>query len=249
MTVAFVAVGTLLTLAPLRRLAALSFRFGLLFGELPFLAFYWLLLWTVSAFWQGDVGSPGGWAVAGLAVLTTAGLAVVVRRGLLARPAAEHALAEGLGAGWRSALDVRPRHRLPLTGHLAALAALTPGAPVFQTGFEDADTSVTAAICLNGYYGNYYGQGADSSPMAYLSAEAPPFFIAHGDRDTVVPVESARLFAASLRSTSANPVVYVELPGAQHAFDLFHSVRFETVVDAVEDFAAWVRSREKTRRT
>ncbi|WP_405140823.1 alpha/beta hydrolase [Sphaerisporangium sp. NBC_01403] len=28
--------------------------------------------------------------------------------------AAEHALAEGLGAGWRSALDVRPRHRLPL---------------------------------------------------------------------------------------------------------------------------------------
>ncbi len=37
--------------------------------------------------------------------------------------------------------------------HLAASAALTPRAPAFQPGFEDADTSVTAAICLYGYYG------------------------------------------------------------------------------------------------
>jgi hypothetical protein len=37
-------------------------------------------------------------------------------------------------------------------------------------------------------------------------------------------------------------VVYAELPGAQHAFDLFHSLRFEAVVDAIEAFAAWVRS-------
>jgi acetyl esterase/lipase len=33
--------------------------------------------------------------------------------------------------------------------------------------------------------------------------------------------------------------------GGQHAFDLFHSFRFEAVVDAIEAFAAWVRSREK----
>jgi hypothetical protein len=38
-------------------------------------------------------------------------------------------------------------------------------------------------------------------------------------------------------------VVYAELPGAQHAFDLFHSVRFDAVVNAVEAFAAWVRAR------
>src|SRR5512132_1759962 len=31
-------------------------------------------------------------------------------------------------------------------GHMAALAALTPNDPAFQPGFEDADTSVTAAI-------------------------------------------------------------------------------------------------------
>jgi hypothetical protein len=40
-------------------------------------------------------------------------------------------------------------------------------------------------------------------------------------------------------------VVYAELPGAQHAFDLFHSLRFEAVVDGIEAFAAWVRSRQR----
>jgi acetyl esterase/lipase len=38
-------------------------------------------------------------------------------------------------------------------GHLAAMAALTPNDPAFQPGFEHADTSVTAATPLYGYYG------------------------------------------------------------------------------------------------
>ena len=127
-------------------------------------------------------------------------------------------------------------------GHMAALAALTPNDPAFQPGFEAADTSVTAAIGLNGYYGNYYGQGAASSPLAYVRPDAPPLFLAHGDHDTVVPVEVARRFAARLGGVSSSPVVYAELPGAQHAFDLFGSLRFELVVDTVEAFTAWVRS-------
>jgi acetyl esterase/lipase len=119
-----------------------------------------------------------------------------------------------------------------------------PTTPPFQPGFEDADTSVIAAIGLNGYYGNYYGQGSGSSPLAYVRPDAPPFFLAHGDHDTVVPVDNARHFADKLRGVSTNPVVYAELPGAQHAFDLLPSLRFEMVVDAIEAFAAWVRSRE-----
>jgi acetyl esterase/lipase len=131
-------------------------------------------------------------------------------------------------------------------GHMASLAALTANDPAFQPGFEDADTSVTAVIGLNGYYGSYYGEGdgGASSPLAHVRPDAPPFFIAHGDHDTMAPVELARHFADTLRSVSTNPVVYAELPGAQHAFDLFHSLRFEMVVDAVEAFAAWVRSRQ-----
>jgi hypothetical protein len=45
-----------------------------------------------------------------------------------------------------------------------------------------------------------------------------------------------------LGSVSTNPVVYAELPGAQHAFDLFGALRFELVVDAIQAFTAWVRS-------
>jgi acetyl esterase/lipase len=136
-------------------------------------------------------------------------------------------------------------------GHLAALAALTPNDPAFQPGFEDADTSVTAAISLYGYYGRYYGHGPGewpaSSPLAYVRPDAPPFFVAHGDRDEypATSVESARLFVAKVRSASSDPVVYAELPGGHHGFDFFHSLRFEAVVDGVEAFAAWVRSREK----
>jgi acetyl esterase/lipase len=127
--------------------------------------------------------------------------------------------------------------------HMASLAALTPNDPTFQPGFEDADTSITAAIGLNGWYGGYDGQQDASSPLAHARPDAPPFFIAHGDHDTVAPVEVARLFAGTLGGVSTNPVVYAELPGAQHAFDLFGSLRFELVVDAVEAFTAWVRSR------
>jgi hypothetical protein len=63
----------------------------------------------------------------------------------------------------------------------------------------------------------------------------------------LVPLRSVpnlRLFADTLGRVSTNPVVYAELPGAQHAFDLFGSLRFELVVDAIEAFTAWARSRE-----
>ncbi|WP_439680422.1 alpha/beta hydrolase [Embleya sp. MST-111070] len=127
--------------------------------------------------------------------------------------------------------------------HLAALAALTPGDPAYQPGFEAVDTSVTAAIVLNGYLGPYYGQGEESAPGTHVHPDAPPFFIAHGTLDTIVPIEIARTFARTLEAHSRNPVVYAELPGALHAFDLFHSPRFEAVVDAVETFATRVLAR------
>jgi acetyl esterase/lipase len=96
--------------------------------------------------------------------------------------------------------------------HLAATAALTANDPSFQPGFEPADTSVAAAVCLYGYYGSLDGRAA-SSPLAYAQADAPPFLVAHGDKDTIVLVEDARRFVQGLRQSSSNPVVYAELPG------------------------------------
>jgi acetyl esterase/lipase len=80
-------------------------------------------------------------------------------------------------------------------------------------------------------------RGTPSSPHDHVTAGRPPFLIAHGTLDTLVVVEDARAFADHLRATSPRPLVYAELPGAQHDFDLFHSVRFEAVIDAIDAFA------------
>ncbi|WP_205324307.1 alpha/beta hydrolase [Glycomyces sp. YM15] len=121
--------------------------------------------------------------------------------------------------------------------HMSALAALTPGQARFQRGFEGVDTSVSAVVGLGGYYGPYFDGGPDGDPLTHAHADAPPFLIVHGGNDTVAPAAAARRFAERLRGISAQPVVYAELPGAQHGFDVFHSPRFEAVVNAIEAFA------------
>jgi acetyl esterase/lipase len=155
-------------------------------------------------------------------------------------------------------------------GHLTALAALTPGDPAFQPGFEEADTSVSAAVPFYGVYdltnadGVYYPElrddvlepyvfkalyadeperFRDASPTSRINSDAPPFLILHGDRDTLVPVADARHFAKTLREVSDSPVLYAELAGAEHAFDIVPSVRTARVVETIELFLSTVRDR------
>jgi acetyl esterase/lipase len=153
---------------------------------------------------------------------------------------------------------------------LAALAALTANDAELQPGFETANTTVSAAITLYGDYdwldaaGAWSALGIDrtgsqqpimksspvenreawlqASPLAHIRQDAPPFFVVHGDRDTALPVAAARHFAHQLRGVSQRPVVYAELPGALHNFDLFQSPRGEAVIRGIEAFATWVRA-------
>lgn len=153
-------------------------------------------------------------------------------------------------------------------GHLSSLAALTPNHAPFQPGFEDVDTSVVAAVPFYGVYDflNRYGTGRsdmeqflakvvfksslradrarweEASTLTHVGPHAPPFFVLHGTNDSLVPVEQARTFVAELRKVSHQPVVYAELPGAQHAFEILPSVRTAATVHAVERFLAVVRS-------
>jgi acetyl esterase/lipase len=155
-------------------------------------------------------------------------------------------------------------------GHLCALAALTPHVAAFQPGFEDADTSVSAAVPFYGVYDFLDRDGVanrklegllaravfktsladdraawdQASPMSHVGPDAPPFFLLHGTNDSLVPVEQARAFAGLLRDASRRPVAYAELPRAQHAFDLPPSVRAHHAVHAVERFLAFVRSEQ-----
>ena len=75
-----------------------------------------------------------------------------------------------------------------------------------------------------------------------MHADAPPFIVLHGDRDTLVPVADARRFVAELRAVSDQPVVYAELAGAEHAFDVLPSVRTARVVETIERFLATIRA-------
>ena len=155
-------------------------------------------------------------------------------------------------------------------GHLVALAALTADDPSLQPGFEDADTSVAAAVPFYGLYDLTNSLGAqypelqdwvferhvlkaryrddprpfvEASPIHRVRPDAPPFLVIHGDRDSLVPVEEARAFVRELSAVSDNPGLYAELAGAEHAFDIGPSVRTARVVEAIERFLATVRER------
>jgi acetyl esterase/lipase len=146
-------------------------------------------------------------------------------------------------------------------GHLASLLALSANDPRFQPGFEDADTTVQAAAP---YYGIYdltdakkmhemmmpflelfvtkerYADNPGlyelASPISYVHRDAPPFFVLHGESDSVIPSVQARDFCGALREAGAQTVGYAELPNAHHAFDLFATVRSRLAADAVADF-------------
>lgn len=126
--------------------------------------------------------------------------------------------------------------------HMASMAALTPNDPVFQPGFEKADTTVSAAVGLYGYYGpRERGSNPPSGPGDYIRSDAPPFLLIHGTNDTVVPVERADTFFEKLEAGSDGPVHLARLPGAQHGFDLTWSLRFGHVIHGIEKFLNSVR--------
>ncbi len=133
--------------------------------------------------------------------------------------------------------------------HLAAFAGLTANDPTYQPGFEQADTTVTAVVGLGGYYGPLDDARPETSPLAHAHPDAPPFLLLHGDRDSAVPVQWARQFAAALRAISHAPVELVELPGAQHAFDHFQTLRSAPLAAAIQAFTARTRHPDQPRPT
>lgn len=151
-------------------------------------------------------------------------------------------------------------------GHLSSLAALTPNDSSWQPGFEEADTSVVAAVPVYGRY-DWYSTNTrtrrefvtflerfvvkksfaenrqvylDASSISRVHSDAPPFFVLHGENDTLIPVEEAREFVRELRRVAKAPVLYAELPYAQHAFEMYGSPRAHQTAEAVAQFLSWV---------
>ncbi|TAM84393.1 MAG: alpha/beta hydrolase [Jatrophihabitans sp.] len=158
-------------------------------------------------------------------------------------------------------------------GHLAAMVALTANEAALQPGFEGVDTAVQACVPHYGVYdftaesgAGYTRKRLDSmlrryvmsgdaaypqdyraaSPLYRVRADAPPFLVIHGRNDTLVPPVEARVFVERLRQVSRAPVGYAEISGAQHAFDIFPSVRSARVVRGVARFLDVVHRRWQT---
>ena len=153
-------------------------------------------------------------------------------------------------------------------GHLAALLALTPNDPRLQPGFEHVDTGVQGFVLFYGVYdwtNRFKTRGElnpmktflerlvvkrpfeeareiyeDASPMSHVSGDIPPAMILHGTHDNLAPVEDARHFVRMLDDTSKEPVIYLELIGAHHAFEVLASPRAMHAVRGVETFLAWL---------
>ena len=60
-----------------------------------------------------------------------------------------------------------------------------------------------------------------------------------------MPVEEGRRFSTALRDVSSQPVCYAEIPDAQHAFEIFRSVRGHHTLRAVRDFLNTIYQRER----
>jgi acetyl esterase/lipase len=146
-------------------------------------------------------------------------------------------------------------------GHLTAMIGLTANDPRYQPGFEDVDTTVQACVPFYGAYDlanvldtpagerqyRFFLQrvlfkssdrdlARSASPITLVRPDAPPFFVIHGAHDSLVAVAEARELVRKLREISDSAVVYAELPGAQHAFDVFASIRSAHVIRGVERF-------------
>ncbi|MFC3499573.1 alpha/beta hydrolase fold domain-containing protein [Micromonospora krabiensis] len=56
-----------------------------------------------------------------------------------------------------------------------------------------------------------------ASPVTYVSPQAPPMMLVHGDRDLIVPVGQSQELAAALRAVGADVELLV-IPDADHCF-------------------------------
>jgi acetyl esterase/lipase len=126
-------------------------------------------------------------------------------------------------------------------GHLVALLGTTGGVRDLEGpgGNEDQSSRVQAVVdwygptdfltagkkdtrtnLLGGDPQENKDKARRASPMTYVSKEAAPFLIMHGDADQTVPIAQSETFAAALKAAGAD-VTYVVVKGGHHGGALF----------------------------
>jgi acetyl esterase/lipase len=154
-------------------------------------------------------------------------------------------------------------------GHLTSLLALSANVSELQPGFEECDTNVQGCVPFYGIYDLLDTQKLQlslgleivlrksiikqtksenpelyrlMSPLTHINEDAPPFLLVHGDKDSLTSLGEAQYFASELDAISKQTVDFAEIPGAQHAFDIFSSLRSDYVMLGVaERLGQWHR--------
>lgn len=146
--------------------------------------------------------------------------------------------------------------------HIAAMTALTDNAAP-EPGNKQGDASVQAIVTYYGVYDFTNRMGVHgrafidrligphvvkaffdteperfhaASPMDHVERASVPWLILQGDRDSLTPAPEAREFERRLRKHSQHAVGYAEFPGAQHAFDIYYSLRTVAAVELTARF-------------
>lgn len=131
--------------------------------------------------------------------------------------------------------------------------ACVPFYGVFDMAGDSGDRSVTmmrdeflAPRVFGKKFRGHEDEFRSASPLNRLDTldpgAIPDFYVLHGSADTMVSVSQARAFVKRMREVSTRSVTYTELPGAQHAFEIFGSVRSYQIVSAVARWMEWQRA-------
>ena len=79
----------------------------------------------------------------------------------------------------------------------------------------------------------------EASPVTYVTRALPPTLLIHGGRDHIVEPRFSRQLRDRLQATGT-PVVHVEIPWAEHAFDAVpHGPSGQLARWTIERFVAW----------
>jgi acetyl esterase/lipase len=124
-------------------------------------------------------------------------------------------------------------------GHLVAMLGLAGPSAGFEGngGYPEQSSAVQAVVDLFGPAEIRYGGNSPAgevfgvtdptdpqgilraaSPVTYVSKDAPPFLIMHGDRDRVVHVSQSQILYDRLKGAGASDVTLVIVKNAGHSF-------------------------------
>jgi acetyl esterase/lipase len=76
-----------------------------------------------------------------------------------------------------------------------------------------------------------------ASPVSYVTRQVPPTLLVYGARDHIVEARFGRMLDRQLRAAGASSI-YLEVPWAEHAFDIIPGLTYRVTMPYVERFLA-----------